>query len=617
MVLGDRWIVAFAVLSAAGAWLAVPVPVPVAPALAAVAVRRRWPAMMAVALLAGCATLSTRAWAGLDPAVAGAVRGHAVLVGDPERMVAGTRAVARLDGQRVELWAYGAPAGNLRRALAGDIVELSGQRSPRERSAIAADPWRRVVGRVQVATVHDVRPGAWPYRLANEVHRRLDRGASSLPIDDRALLAGLVLGDDRNQPPALRDAFAATGLSHLLAVSGQNVAFVLTAASPLLLRLRSRARFVAVLVLLAFFATVTRFEPSVLRAVAMAGLAATATVLGRPASGLRVLALAVIGLLVVDPLLVRALGFQLSVLASGGILVLAPPLARRLPLPSVVATAVAVPLAAQLATAPLLATRAGGLPLVSLPANVLAGPAAGVVMTWGSSVGVIAGYLPAPVAVVLGLPNRVLLWWIATVAVVAARRAELVVPVAALWAGAAAAGALGLVGRRQARAPTPNGPDAPPAAEPGAAAASGRRSWAVVLATTLLVAVLDGSPPPLAELPTGAEVYRHGADEVLVLSRPLDGARLLRSLRGRVEGPLDAMVVTSPSPGAWRAAEAVLTARRPPFVLGPPGRSAAAVAAPGDVYAIGELRLAVVPADADAAAAFAVEVRGAATVEPP
>jgi len=406
MVLGDRWIVAFAVLSAAGAWLAVPVPVPVAPALAAVAVRRRWPAMMAVALLAGCATLSTRAWAGLDPAVAGAVRGHAVLVGDPERMVAGTRAVARLDGQRVELWAYGAPAGNLRRALAGDIVELSGQRSPRERSAIAADPWRRVVGRVQVATVHDVRPGAWPYRLANEVHRRLDRGASSLPIDDRALLAGLVLGDDRNQPPALRDAFAATGLSHLLAVSGQNVAFVLTAASPLLLRLRSRARFVAVLVLLAFFATVTRFEPSVLRAGCMAMTSATATALGRTASARRLVMLAVMALLLVDPLLLWSVSLWLSVGATLGVVDVAPRLVDLLPGPRWCRQALGTSFGAQVGVAIPSLLVFGHLSFVGPFANLFAVPVAGLVMLFGLPASLIVPALPVPISSWVMAPLR-------------------------------------------------------------------------------------------------------------------------------------------------------------------------------------------------------------------
>ena len=85
--------------------------------------------------------------------------------------------------------------------------------------------------------------------------------------------------------------------------------------------------------LLVLFAAVTRFEPSVLRATAMAALAAVGVTVGRPGSTGRLLALAVAGLVVVDPLLVHSLGFRLSVAATAGIVVLAGPLHRALPGP--------------------------------------------------------------------------------------------------------------------------------------------------------------------------------------------------------------------------------------------------------------------------------------------
>ena len=70
----------------------------------------------------------------------------------------------------------------------------------------------------------------------------IDRGADELPADQAALTRGLVIGDDRDQPPAMVERFRASGLSHLTAVSGQNVAFVLAAAGPLLRRLPVRWR---------------------------------------------------------------------------------------------------------------------------------------------------------------------------------------------------------------------------------------------------------------------------------------------------------------------------------------------------------------------------------------
>ena len=253
-------------------------------------------------------------------------------------------------------------------------------------------------------------------RAANTLRRTLDKGAAVLPRAERALFLGFVLGDDREQSGAVRQAFRDSGLAHLTAVSGENVAFLLVMASPLLGRLGLRARWVATVVLIAWFALLTRFEPSVLRACVMAGLAATATFLARPASTIRVLGLAVTGLLLVDPLLVWSVGWWLSVGATAGIAMLAKPIAARLPGPRPLALALAVTLAAQLGVAPVQLAVFGPLPVASLPANLLAGPVAGPVMVWGLPAGVVAGLVPRPVAVLLHLPTLAGVRWIALVA---------------------------------------------------------------------------------------------------------------------------------------------------------------------------------------------------------
>src|SRR4029450_7181055 len=107
------------------------------------------------------------------------------------------------------------------------------------------------------------------------------RGSEPLPEDDAALFRGLVLGDDAEQPPAMTDRFRASGLSHLTAVSGQNVAFLLAAVGPLARRRRPIARWAVTVALIGWFVMLTRFEPSIIRAGAMAALSATAFVLGR------------------------------------------------------------------------------------------------------------------------------------------------------------------------------------------------------------------------------------------------------------------------------------------------------------------------------------------------
>jgi competence protein ComEC len=238
--------------------------------------------------------------------------------------------------------------------------------------------------------------------------------------DQAALFRGLVIGDDRDQPPEMIGRFRASGLSHLTAVSGQNVAFVLAAAGPLLCRLGPVGRWATTLALIGWFVALTRFEPSIVRAGAMAAISATGFVLGRARSPVRFLWLAVVALLVVDPLLVYAVGFVLSVGATGGVALLGPWLARRLERLGPLALPVGITLGAQLGVAiPALAVF-GQLPLVSLPCNVLAVPVAGAVMLYGLPAGLVAGAAPAAAPFVM-FPCRLGVRWVDTVAALGAR----------------------------------------------------------------------------------------------------------------------------------------------------------------------------------------------------
>jgi len=249
-----------------------------------------------------------------------------------------------------------------------------------------------------------------------------------------------VVGDDRDQPRAMVERFRASGLSHLTAVSGQNVAFVLAASGPLLRRLRPLPRWLMTLGLIAWFAALTRFEPSIVRAGAMAALSATAYLIGRERGALRMLALAVIGLVLVDPLLVWSVGFWLSVGATAGVTTVGPWLAARLARLGGLALPVATTLGAQVGVALPSVLVFGRLPLVSVPANLLAVPVAGAVMLYGLPAGLLAGLAPA-VAPLVMLPARVGTRWVDAVALLAAR---LEPPGAWPWVGWAAI-ALGLV----------------------------------------------------------------------------------------------------------------------------------------------------------------------------
>jgi competence protein ComEC len=186
--------------------------------------------------------------------------------------------------------------------------------------------------------------------------------------------------------PTDEEHFRATGLGHLLAVSGENVAMVLAPVLGLglLLRLSVRGRFILGAATVLFFVVLTGAEPSVLRAGVMTVLALLGVLLGRPRSTASVLGGAVLILLAADPSLVHDIGFQLSVAATAGIVALASPIATRLRwLPKPLALAAATTLAAQAGVSPLLLYQFHQVPEVTILANLLAFPAVAPAMLLG------------------------------------------------------------------------------------------------------------------------------------------------------------------------------------------------------------------------------------------
>ena len=375
----------------------------------------RWPVVrwVAVALLAS--GMAERSLDGLDGVEPGVVAGEVTLLSDPTPHFEGVRVDVRWGHRRLEAHAQGIAAEALRPRLAGEVVRVRGDVRPVD----AALPWlvaRHVSGRLSVLRVDDWRAGDPTSRVANGLRRTLVAGAAPLDPRERSLFTGLVLGDDREQPADLADAFRGAGLTHLLAVSGQNVAFALALAGPLLRRLRLWPRLGATFIVIGLFGVMTRFEPSVLRASAMAGLAVTLAMPGVPISRLRVVGLAVTALVLIDPLLVRSAGFQLSACAALAIVVLAPRLSSVLPGPAALREAAGVTLAAQLGVAPVLLATFGPVPVASLPANLLCVPVAGLVMVWGLTAGLVAGVGATPFAELVHQPTRLALGWLELVA---------------------------------------------------------------------------------------------------------------------------------------------------------------------------------------------------------
>jgi len=213
------------------------------------------------------------------------------------------------------------------------------------------------------------------------------RALGSLPPDRAGLLLGLALGDTSLEPASLDRAFTTAGLTHLTAVSGQNLAVVLAAGLGIAVAFRVGRPALAVLgiLLIVLFALLTRWEPSVLRASAMAVLALLGVATGRGPGGRRALCLAVTVLLLSNPSLLWSVGFQLSVAATAGVLWVGPVATRALSprLPQVVRSAVGISLGAQAGATPVLALTFGSVSVAGLAANLLAVPVATVPMLLG------------------------------------------------------------------------------------------------------------------------------------------------------------------------------------------------------------------------------------------
>lgn len=384
---------------------------------------RRRAIALALLVTAGVAAgwRAEESWRSLAPDSLGSFTGWARVVDDPQPFPSSTRIVLELDGERFEMWARGrALRGRVDRWRGGTFVHVHGTRVQLDDDRRNRVAWQHVVGEFHYEWASDESAGGPVAVASNRVRSLLEAGARALRGDDAALFRGLVIGDDRDQPPDMLARFRASGLSHLTAVSGQNVAYVLLGVAPVLRRLGPWARWAATLGLIGWFVVLTRSEPSIVRAGAMAALSATGFVLGRPRAPARLLAVAVGALVLIDPLLVRSVGFQLSVGATAGVVTLGPRLARRLRRLGPLAEAVGVTLGAQLGVAVPQLLVFGSMPVVALPANLLAVPVAGAVMLYGLPAGLLAGAVPWSRPVVM-LPCRLGVRWVDTVAAVAAR----------------------------------------------------------------------------------------------------------------------------------------------------------------------------------------------------
>jgi len=451
-----------------------------------------------------------------------------------------------------------------------------------------------------------------PQRWASVIRSRLRAAVGRLPADQRGVLPGLVDGDTSLLDPELADAFVKAGLTHLMAVSGENLSLLIGAVLMVgrLTGLGRRALPLFAGATVFGFVLVTRPSPSVLRAAVMGSVALLAVVTGRERRGVPALCAAVLVLVLLDPGLARSYGFALSALATAGILMLAPPwrrsLARRLPgsvpgralrrVAAMLAEPLAVSAAAHVACAPVLVLLDGEVSLVAVPANLLAAPAVGPATLLGVLAAAVAP-ISLSIARVIVVPAGLAVSWIADVARVCARAPYAAVAWPAGPVGAALLAAVFIGGALTLRRPGPRrvvaaamagvaavalivhilAPGWPPRGWRFVACDVGQGDGLVLAAGPGRAVVVDTGPAP-RPIDRCLSDLRIRAVPLLVLTHPhadhVDGVRGV--LRGRAVGET---VISPDSAGEERR---LLAGRR----VRPAGV--------GDVWTVGPLTLGVI-----------------------
>ncbi len=417
--------------------------------------------------------------------------------------------------------------------------------------------------------------------------------AHELPPPAAALHRGMVLGDPSQLPEQLKEDFRTTGLTHLVAASGANIALLaaLAIAITTALGVGLTGRWLSVLALIAIYVPLAGSGASIQRAGAMGAAAAAAVIVGRPASRAYALLAALVVTLALDPRAAGDPGWQLSFAAVSALLLRARAWTERLTtrgLPAPVAAATAVTAAASLATAPIVAVHFGRASLVALPANVLAAPLVAPIM-WLGALAILAQPLLPPVAAVCDAIAAYPLACLIALARGAARMPGAQVDAGPITVALACLAVVAAIERRALLAVLPrrHKPRAVVAAATAVAAACG------VLAAGVAARPPPPAPPALGHLRVtfldvgqgDATLVQDNRIAILVDTGPPDGDVVGRLRRAGVRR-LDLLVVThAESDHAGGAADVLRKLEVRAFLDGsdgvarPPAQAAAAAAA--------------------------------------
>ncbi len=264
--------------------------------------------------------------------------------------------------------------------------------------------WRIVDRRGGIGGVGD--------RLRTAIGNALASGTSG---ERRSILVGVVLGADEGIDPELREAFKASGLYHLLAVSGQNIVLIGFGVLGLAYVVglpRSVGHSLAILAILAYCLAVG-WQPSVVRAAVAGCLASLAWLLSRPSDRWHTMAAGAVVLLAWTPRSLLEPGFQLSFAAVAAIFLVMPRLRRfseGVPIPRWLVEVVGISTACGVVTAPILWLQFGTIPLWTVPANALAEPAMPVLLGCGLAAAVLDPVIPSAAVALSAIAGAASAW---------------------------------------------------------------------------------------------------------------------------------------------------------------------------------------------------------------
>ena len=279
----------------------------------------------------------------------------------------------------------------------GDRVRVDGEIS---RPQIAEDGFdygrylatKRISALVEATSVEPVgEERGW----IGQIHRRTDVALGyGLRPREAAVVRGMVLGDRSLMPESLQKAFQRSGITHVLAISGQHVAIL---AAVIYFAIRTFAvppsiRAGVTIGLTWLYILIAGAPPSAIRAGVVATFVLAAPLLGRQVSPLHFMTTMLALVLAYNPQLIYSTGFQLSVAAVFGILLLTTPLKSLVEItlfrplkspPAQVSNLISVALAAQLATSPIVANTFDQVSVVGVFTNLIAVPLSGPILVLG------------------------------------------------------------------------------------------------------------------------------------------------------------------------------------------------------------------------------------------